>query len=71
MNFDVIIIGGGLMGFSSALQLAMRGKSCVVLEKDSAGRHASGVNAGGLRRLNRHPAEIPLAVAAAGDYVTT
>ena len=68
MNFDVIIIGGGLMGFSSALQLAMRGKSCVVLEKDSAGRHASGVNAGGLRRLNRHPAEIPLAVAAAEQW---
>lgn len=65
MNFDVIIIGGGLMGFSSALQLARRGKSCVVLERDSPGRHASGVNAGGLRRLNRHPAEIPLALAAA------
>lgn len=68
MNFDVIIIGGGLMGFSSALHLAMRGKSCVVLERDSAGRHASGVNAGGLRCLNRHPAEIPLAVAAAQQW---
>jgi sarcosine oxidase subunit beta len=68
MNFDVVIIGGGLMGFSSALHLAMLGKSCVVLERDSAGRHASGVNAGGLRRLNRHPAEIPLAVAAAEQW---
>ena len=28
------------------------------------GRHASGVNAGGVRRLERHPAEIPLSVAA-------
>lgn len=68
MNVDVVIIGGGLMGFSSALQLAIRGKSCVVLERDSAGRHASGVNAGGLRRLNRHPAEISLAVAAAEQW---
>lgn len=65
MKFDVIIIGAGLMGFSSALQLSLRGQSCLVLDKDAAGRHASGVNAGGLRRLNRHPAEIPLSVAAA------
>lgn len=62
---DVIIIGAGLMGCSSALQLAMRGIKCHVLEKDSPGRHASGVNAGGLRQLNRNPAEIPLAVEAA------
>ena len=65
MTTDVLIIGGGLMGFSTALQLAMRGRRCVVLDKDSPGRHASGVNAGGLRTLNRHPAEIPLAVDAA------
>jgi sarcosine oxidase, subunit beta len=34
-----------------------------VLEKDYAGRHASGVNAGGVRRLGRHLDEVPLAVA--------
>ncbi len=62
---DVLIIGGGLMGFSTALHLAKRDVSVIVVEKDSPGRHASGVNAGGLRRLNRHPAEIPLSVAAA------
>ena len=65
MKTDVLIIGGGLMGFSTALQLALRGVRSIVLEKDSPGRHASGVNAGGLRQLNRHPAEIPLSVAAA------
>ena len=65
MKTDVLIIGGGLMGFSTALQLAMRGTRCAVLDKDSPGRHASGVNAGGLRQLNRHPAEVPLSVAAA------
>lgn len=65
MKADVLIIGGGLMGFSTALQLAKRGTSCIVLDKDTPGRHASGVNAGGLRQLNRHPAEIPLSVAAA------
>ena len=68
MNSDVLIIGGGLMGFSTALQLAMRGTRCIVLDKDSPGRHASGVNAGGLRQLNRHPAEVPLSVAAAAMW---
>lgn len=62
---EVLIIGGGLMGLSTALHLSLRGTPCLLLEKDSPGRHASGVNAGGLRRLNRHLAEIPLAVAAA------
>jgi sarcosine oxidase subunit beta len=65
MKTDVLIIGGGLMGFSTALQLAKRGRRCIVLDKDTPGRHASGVNAGGLRQLNRNPAEIPLSVAAA------
>ena len=65
MKTDVLIIGGGMMGFSTALQLALHGVRSIVLEKDSPGRHASGVNAGGLRQLNRHPAEIPLSVAAA------
>ena len=65
MKSDVLIIGGGLMGFSTALQLAMRGTRCTVLDKDSPGRHASGVNAGGLRQLSRDPAEVPLSVAAA------
>ena len=64
MSWDVIIIGGGLMGSSTALHLAMQGLKVMVVEKNSPGRHASGVNAGGLRRLNRHPAEIPLAVVA-------
>ena len=35
-----------------------------VIEKNFPGRFASGVNAGGVRRLGRHPAEIPLSVAA-------
>ena len=60
---DVIIIGGGLHGCSTALHLARRGIKPLVIEKDHVGRHASGVNAGGVRRLGRHPAEIPLSIA--------
>lgn len=61
---DTIVIGGGLMGLSTALHLALRGYKAIVLERHSPARHASGVNAGGLRQLNRHMAEIPLTVAA-------
>src|SRR5215470_11449595 len=61
---DVIVIGGGLHGCSAALHLARRGARVTVIEKDHVGRHASGVNAGGVRRLGRHLAEVPLAVAA-------
>lgn len=57
---DVIVIGGGIHGCSTALHCALRGLSVVLLEKDHAGRHASGVNAGGVRQLARHVAEIPL-----------
>jgi sarcosine oxidase, subunit beta len=61
---DVIVIGGGLHGCSTALHLALRGVRALVLEKDHVGRHASGVNAGGVRQLGRHAAELPLTVAA-------
>jgi sarcosine oxidase subunit beta len=60
---DVVVIGGGLHGCSAALHLARRGVKPLVLEKDHVGRHASGVNAGGVRRLGRALAEIPLSVA--------
>lgn len=60
---DVLIIGGGFHGCSAALHLAMRGASVTLVEKDYPGRHASGVNAGGVRRLGRVLPEIPLSIA--------
>lgn len=59
----MLVIGGGLHGTSTALHLARRDIKPLVLEKDHVGRHASGVNAGGVRRLGRHLAEVPLSVA--------
>jgi sarcosine oxidase subunit beta len=58
---DVVVVGGGLHGLSSAFWLARAGASVTVIEQDTVGRHASGWNAGGVRRLGRDPAELPLA----------
>jgi len=59
---DVLVIGAGLHGCSAALQLARRGFRVTVLERRHVGRHASGINAGGVRTLGRDPAEVPLSV---------
>lgn len=60
MHADIAIIGGGLVGLCSAFQLAKAGKRVIVLEKDFIGRHASGVNAGGIRFLKRDLRELPV-----------
>jgi sarcosine oxidase subunit beta len=62
LTADVAIIGGGLHGCSTALHLARAGATAIVIEKNHVGRHASGVNAGGVRTLARDEAEIPLAL---------
>lgn len=59
-RIDIVIIGGGIQGCATAWNLARQGLSCMLLEKDYIARHASGVNAGGVRRLGRHLAEVPL-----------
>lgn len=61
---DVVVIGGGLIGCSTALHLARRGITVRVIEKDYVARHASGVNAGGVRTLGRALPELPLSIAA-------
>lgn len=61
---DALIIGGGLQGCSIALFLARAGWRVTLVEKHLAGRHASGVNAGGLRSLMRDIREYPLSLRA-------
>jgi glycine/D-amino acid oxidase-like deaminating enzyme len=58
---DVLIVGGGGAGCSTALHLASRGMRCILLERGQIGGQASGVNYGGVRQQGRHPAELPLA----------
>ncbi|MGJ4944808.1 NAD(P)/FAD-dependent oxidoreductase [Bradyrhizobium sp. HKCCYLS1011] len=65
---DAIIIGGGIHGCSTALHLCLAGVKPVLIEKDYAGRHASGVNAGGVRQLARDVAEIPLSIRSMGIW---
>lgn len=62
LSVDAIVVGGGIHGCSTALHLCLRGLRSALIEKDYAGRHASGVNAGGVRQLARHVAEIPLSM---------
>jgi sarcosine oxidase subunit beta len=61
LGSDVIVIGGGFHGTSSAFHLSRRGAQVTLLESEYCARHASGVNAGGVRTLGRHYAEVPLA----------
>lgn len=46
INADVVIVGAGYAGLSTALELAEAGANVVVLERDFAGFGASGRNAG-------------------------
>jgi len=61
---DALVIGGGLHGLSAALQLARRGASVILLERQRVGRHSSGASAAGVRTLGRGRAELPVSLAA-------
>ncbi|SOY67026.1 NAD(P)/FAD-dependent oxidoreductase [Cupriavidus taiwanensis] len=58
---DVLILGGGLMGTTTALFLRQHGLSAVLLERELIGRQASGTNFGNVRRQGRALHQMPLA----------
>jgi sarcosine oxidase subunit beta len=58
---DVLIIGGGIMGTSTAFFLRQRGISVILLERWLIGQQASGVNFGNVRRQGRFLKQLPLA----------
>src|SRR5512137_155610 len=57
----VVIIGGGIMGASTAYHLAQRGcTDVVILEKEFLAQASTGLSAGGIRQQFSHPANIRL-----------
>src|SRR5205807_9143094 len=59
---DVVIVGGGIIGASTALFLAQRGVSVVLCEKGHIAGEQSSRNWGWCRKMARDPREIPLII---------
>src|SRR5438045_638953 len=59
---DVVIIGGGIIGTSTALFLAQRGVATVLCEKGHIAGEQSSRNWGWCRKMARDPREIPLVI---------
>jgi glycine/D-amino acid oxidase-like deaminating enzyme len=59
---DVVIIGGGIIGVSTALFLAEKGIAVVLCEKGCIGGEQSSRNWGWCRTMGRDEGEIPLAM---------
>jgi glycine/D-amino acid oxidase-like deaminating enzyme len=57
---DVVVIGGGIVGTSTAYWLARRGVSVALLEKGQVGAEQSSRNWGWCRQAGRDRGEIPL-----------
>src|SRR6267142_4763820 len=59
---DVVIVGGGIIGTSTALFLAQRGVATVLCEKGHIAGEQSSRNWGWCRKMARDPREIPLII---------
>lgn len=58
---DIVIIGGGIMGVSTAYYLAKRRcADVVIMEKDLLAQASTGLSVGGIRQQFSHPANILL-----------
>jgi sarcosine oxidase subunit beta len=58
---DVVVIGAGIIGLSSAYWLAKKGAKVIVLDKGRVAWEASGRATGFLSLRGESPAEFPLA----------
>jgi sarcosine oxidase subunit beta len=67
---DVVIIGGGISGTTAAYELAHAGVRVTLVEQGELASMASGWTLAGVRQSGRHPAELPLAIAAVRRWET-
>lgn len=58
---DVVIVGAGITGLSTSLNLAERGASVTLVERYQPAAMASGWTLAGVRQSGRDPAELPMA----------
>ncbi len=59
---EVVIVGGGIIGACTALQLAQRGIPVTLFEKGSIGEEQSSRNWGWVRKMGRDIREMPLMI---------
>ncbi|MCE1237608.1 MAG: FAD-binding oxidoreductase [Hyphomicrobiales bacterium] len=59
MNFDVIVLGAGMVGVSAALQLQERGRKVALIDRRGVGEETSYGNAGIVEREGLLPMAIP------------
>lgn len=57
---DVVVIGGGVIGIFSALNMVRKGLSVIVIEKGRIAAEQSSRNWGWIRQHGRDPAELPI-----------
>jgi glycine/D-amino acid oxidase-like deaminating enzyme len=66
---DVVIVGGGVIGAACALELAERGATVTLVERDHLAAHASGRNQG-LWLLPEDDVNLPMAEASLARYLS-
>ncbi|MBV0893080.1 FAD-binding oxidoreductase [Paracoccus sp. Z118] len=62
-RWDLIVVGGGIVGCSAAYHAARQGQRVLLLERETPGAAQSGRNLGFVRQQNRDFRELPLAMA--------
>lgn len=69
-HVDVVVIGGGIIGASTAFHLASKGVSVTLLEKGELGKEQSGRNQGWCRMQKREEVELPMILDALAQWDT-
>ena len=67
---DVVVIGAGIIGISTAWYLARAGVSCLVCDKGRVAGEQSSRNWGWVRQQGRDPAELPIMMESNGIWKT-